>query len=108
VPVDYLAQAGRLRQVSGGAVGWPRMARLLHELWESPEGLGTFCLAGPDGDGARALLEPGSKLVWTVEADSHFEAMSLYYARMGWGPYTTEHERDRQPYPQEWLARQKR
>ncbi|MEH8018573.1 hypothetical protein MN202_15120 [Rheinheimera muenzenbergensis] len=39
-----------------------------HELWMDEEGLGTFCLAGERGDDARALLEPGSKLVWSCDA----------------------------------------
>lgn len=76
--------------------------KLKHELWEDGEGLNTFCLAGPRGDGARKLLGPAAKLIWTVEADSYFEAMSAYYKFMGWGEYTTEHEWDMRPYPEEW------
>jgi len=56
-------------------------------------------LAGPHGDAARALMPPDARLVWTVEASSHFEAMTLYYAHMGWGVYTTDFpEVDRQTY----------
>jgi hypothetical protein len=84
------------------------MAALLHELWEEPGGLTMLCLAGPRGDGARALLAHGAQLVWTFEAGSHFESMELYYARMGWGEYTTDHEWDRQPYPHEWRVAQHR
>ena len=51
------------------------IATLRHELWEDPDGLDTFCFAGPDGDGARDCLPPGSRLVWTVDAASHFDAM---------------------------------
>ncbi len=82
------------------------MASLKHELWEDPEGLNTFCLAGPDGAGARGLLPAGSKLIWTVDAGSCFEAMTRYYTQMGWGEYTTDQEWDRQPYPDAWLTRQ--
>lgn len=82
------------------------MARLRHELWEDPAGLGTFCLAGPDGAAARAGLPPGSKLVWTVEADSHFEAMTKYYEHMDWGLYSSQHAGDREPYPVDWHTRQ--
>ncbi len=72
---------------------------MLHEVWIQDEGRQTFCLAGPHGDGARALLDPGAHLAWTVEASSHFEAMTLYYAYMGWGRYTTDYpEIDKQPY----------
>ena len=74
------------------------MAIRLHELWIDADGLETFCLAGENGDGARALLSPGAKLVWTVEAGSYFEAMTKYYEHMGWGVYTTEHEWDFKPY----------
>ena len=51
----------------------------------------TFCLAGPHGDAARRLADPDARLVWTVEAVSHFDAMTKYYEHMGWGKYTTEY-----------------
>ncbi len=51
------------------------------------------------GDDARKALELGSRLVWTVEAASHFEAMTKYYAHMGWGEYTTDFpDIDKQTY----------
>lgn len=73
---------------------------MLHELWDDPrsEGRYTFCLAGPKGDNVRATLSPEARLTWTVEAASHFEAMSLYHEHMGWGPYTTDQEWDHQTY----------
>jgi hypothetical protein len=74
------------------------MAIRLHELWVESDQEQTFCLAGPKGDGARAQLLPEAKLVWTVEAGSHFEAMTKYYEYMGWGVYKTEHEWDYKPY----------
>ena len=73
-----------------------------HELWEDEEGLDTFCLAGNHGDEARRQLSPNSKLIWTVEAESHFEAMTAYYNFRGRGEYTTDQEWDMQPYPKEW------
>lgn len=82
------------------------MARLKHELWESP-GRFTYCLAGPDGDAARALLDPGARLVWTTRAASHFDAMTRYYVRQKWGTYTTIHEQDHEPYTDEMLRRQR-
>ena len=78
------------------------MAVLLHEVWQEPDGKTCFCLAGPMGADARRLLEAGSKRIWTVEAGSHFEAMTKYYDFMGWGEYSTDQEWDRQPYPQDW------
>ena len=78
------------------------MAMLRHELWDEGGGRQTLCLAGPMGDAARAELASGSKLVWEVEAGSHFEAMTRYYQHMGWGEYTTEQDWDRQAYPEEW------
>jgi hypothetical protein len=70
-----------------------------HELWVDPEGLDTFCLAGPKGDAARGLLPAGATLEWTVEAPSHFDAMTRYYAYRGHGRYTTDYpEIDMQPY----------
>lgn len=61
-----------------------------HELWVEAEDSQTFCLAGPHGDGARALLGKDAKLVWTCEASSYFEAMTKYYAYMDWGEYETD------------------
>jgi hypothetical protein len=49
-------------------------------------------------DGARSLLEGKSELVWSCEAESHFEAMTKYYAYQEWGAYTTEFEQDHWPY----------
>lgn len=73
---------------------------VLHELWDDPESDGryTFCLAGPMGDDARSTLSPSAQLTWTVEAESHFEAMTLYYAHQGWGTYTTDQEWDFKTY----------
>jgi hypothetical protein len=79
---------------------------LLHELWEDTEDGGhgfTLCFAGPRGDSARSALPAEAKLVWTVWARSHFEAMTRYYERQGWGAYTTDHPGDFEPYPAEWL-----
>lgn len=74
---------------------------MLHELWEDPndEGRFTFVLAGPMGDGARALLSESARVTWTVKAASHFEAMTKYYEHQGWGVYTTDYpDVDRQTY----------
>ena len=77
-----------------------------HELWKENEGRQTFCFAGPMGDGARDLMDSDAKLIWIVEADSHFEAMTKYYEYMGWGEYTTEFEQDKEPYSEEWIKTQ--
>lgn len=70
-----------------------------HELWDEGDGRSTFCLSSERGDGARDLLEPGARLVWEVDAVSHYEAMTKYYAHMGWSEYTTDFpEIDRQTY----------
>jgi hypothetical protein len=57
---------------------------VLHELWDDGENGQTFCLAGPMGNYARAMLGPHARLSWTVDAASHFEAMTRYYDHMGW------------------------
>jgi len=86
------------------------MATLTHEVWEQPDERGQMlpgvCLAGPDGDGFRALLEVGARLVTTFEASSDFEAMSIYYAMYNRGKYTTDHAWDYEPYPEEWAVTQ--
>ena len=61
-----------------------------HELWECGQGRSTFCLAEQLGDDARALLGPEARLVWQVEAGSHFDAMAKYDEHMEWGEYTTD------------------
>ena len=73
---------------------------MFHELWEDPqdEGRYTFCLGGPRGDQARSTLSPSAQRTWTVEADSHFLAMTLYFAHMGWGQYTTDQGWDHRSY----------
>ena len=74
---------------------------MLHELWQDPEDEGrfTFTLAGPMGDGARALLSESARVTWTVEAASHVEAMTKYYEHQGWGAYSTGYsEVDGQTY----------
>jgi hypothetical protein len=87
-----------LKLIVAGQWGEARMAIRSHELWVESEQEQTFCFAGPLGDEARALLLPEARLVWTVEAESHFEAMRKYYKYMGWGAYETIHEADYEPY----------
>jgi hypothetical protein len=71
---------------------------LLHELWVESDGL-AFCLAGPLGDHVRKSLSTDAKLVWTVEAESYFEAMTKYYEYMSWGEYSSDFpEPDKQTY----------
>ena len=79
-------------------LGWLPSDNVKHEVWEDVEGLTTLCLADERGNDCRNLLEPGSKLIHSFYADSHFEAMTIYYKFMDWGIYTTEFEIDKQPY----------
>ena len=86
-----------------------RKSKMLHELWEYTEdgmSLCSFGYAGPRGDAARSKLPADAKLVWTVWAKCHFEAMTRYYERQGWGVYTTDQPWDFEPYPNEWVAEQ--
>ena len=70
-----------------------------HDLWKENEYEQTFCLSGPDGDQARALLSKSAKLIWTCEASSYFEAMQKYYKFMDWGEYKTDYpEHDKKTY----------
>ena len=70
-----------------------------HELWIESDGGQLLCLAGPRGDDARRTLSHDARLAWTVEARSHFEAMTLYHEHMGWGEYRTDYpEHDKRPY----------
>lgn len=72
---------------------------MLHEVWRNREGLCTLCLAGPRGDSQRSLQEPNYELVWTFEASSIEEAMTLYHEWMGWGPWKSDFpEEDKKTY----------
>jgi len=76
----------------------PSLVDVLHELWVEEESQ-TFCLSSALGDRTRSLLGQDAELRWTVEAESHTEAMTAYYAHMGWGDYSTEFPQiDGQPY----------
>lgn len=79
-------------------LGWLPCDNVKHEVWQDKEGLTTLCLADKSGDECRKLLEPDSKLIHEFYANSHFEAMTIYYKFMDWGTYTTEFEIDKQPY----------
>lgn len=35
----------------------------------------------------QGVIEPDAKLIWTVDADSHNEASTLYHEHMGWESY---------------------
>ena len=82
------------------------MAILIHEVWEDLNGLPGLCLAGPDGDGFRELLDKPARLVRRFKAGSHFEAMTIYYDFLGEGVYTSDFAIDREPYPDDWAERQ--
>jgi hypothetical protein len=77
--------------------GWLPSHNVKHEVWKDREGLTTLCFADERGDDCRKLLEPGTELVHSFYAASHYEAMTIYYKFMNWGAYTTEFEIDRQP-----------
>lgn len=87
------------------------MAKLVHEVWLTDNGdepdLPMCCLAGPMGNGARALSQPAT-LLFCFEASSHFEAMTIYHRRMFDEDYTSKYEEDREPYPDEWQRAQNR
>jgi hypothetical protein len=85
------------------------MALLRHEIWREDgacTGI-TCCLAGPMGDQARAMLEPGAYLLQLFMAGSQFEAGTIRNRILGIEPYRSEWEAlDSQPYPEEWAALQ--
>jgi hypothetical protein len=94
------------------------LAKLVHEIWEVIDEQGqvlpALCLAGPDGERFRELLHQQAResdhgvprCVDRFEADSHFEAVTIYYRRYGRGEYSSEFAWEREPYPLEWASRQ--
>src|SRR5262249_11721454 len=60
------------------------------------------------GDSAPApFIVEGAELVWTFEARSHLEAMTIYHRRVHGENYWTDEEWADDPYPDEWLDAQK-
>jgi hypothetical protein len=57
------------------------------ELWKNAFGYDFFV---ESNQRARELLEPDSKLIWTVEAESFDEAQQAKYDFLGWGKYNPE------------------
>jgi hypothetical protein len=53
------------------------------------------------------MMDSNAELIWTVEANSHFEAMTKYYEFMDWGEYEITFEQDKEPYQEDWLKTQK-
>jgi hypothetical protein len=87
------------------------VALLLHEIWRADGDCTaiTCCLAGPMGDQARSMLEPGAYLLQLFVADSQFEAGTVRNRILGFEPYRSEWEEiDRQPYPEDWAMIQNR
>jgi hypothetical protein len=79
-------------------LGWLPSDNVKFGVWQDEEGLTALCLADEGGEDFRQVIEPGSKLIYEFYANSHFEAMTIYYKFMDWGIYTTEFEVDKQPY----------
>ena len=67
-------------------------------MWQEPKGETGLCFGDRRGDGFRKLSEPGAKVIFTFTAESHFDAMTIYYSFMGWGEYQTDYEIDKVPY----------
>src|SRR5437899_4162353 len=84
--------------------------KLILEVWEdigeNGERLPSLIYAGPLGEESRLLLGPNARMITTIEARCHFEAMTIYYRFMGWGEYTTDQSWDYQPYPEQWVVLQ--
>ena len=74
------------------------MNSIKHEIWQDSEGLTSLCFSGDLGEESRSLLEPGSKIIHSFYADSHFSAMTKYYEYMDWGVYKTEFDVDKELY----------
>lgn len=86
------------------------MRGYIHEIWLCPNEDGELlpeCIPfGPAGDASRDLHEPGSVCVWLFFANSHYEAMQIFYEFCGYGAYTTSEDWDFQKYPESWYREQ--
>ena len=88
----------------------------LHEVRFYPdqnsEGFLPSCVSfGPAGDEARKLTEELEKnsgeCVWIFYANSHQDAMILYYEFVGYGIYLSSEVSDQERYPDSWYQEQK-
>lgn len=59
------------------------------ELWKHDDGEAIEYGFGSDRQLILAAFDPAdpAELVWTIEAESYVEAMTLYHEHMGWEPY---------------------
>ncbi|HTU23792.1 MAG TPA: hypothetical protein VMF30_00255 [Pirellulales bacterium] len=88
----------------------PVAHKLLHEVWQWEEDgmpLSSLALAGPGGDGQRAFQPADARLVATLWAVSHCDAMTQYHRLLGREEYTTDQPWDYEPYPEEWVVEQR-
>ena len=63
----------------------------LHEIWVDKDGLPGCCLAGPDGDGFRRLLDQPATKVHEFYASSTVEALTYYHRYVGHGEYKSDY-----------------
>ncbi len=87
------------------------MQGYLHEIWYRPDDNGhelPACIAlGPACDDARkTLIEENGYCVWVFGADSHLEAMNIYYQFVGYGKYQSHDEWHSEKYPEDWYKTQ--
>jgi hypothetical protein len=85
------------------------VVKLWFEVWqEDSNGVLSIslCRAGPDGDEARGLLEPGARLVHTFEAATPNEALAIRNRLMGWRDYKPEPFWPDEPFTEEERRRQ--
>jgi hypothetical protein len=68
------------------------MAKLVHEIWITADGLPGCVLAGPMGDGARRLMAESRppRLPRRFVAESHSAAMTVYNRILGREPYESD------------------
>jgi hypothetical protein len=60
-----------------------------YELWGTPDKTSLLFTGADEIENCKRqnMIEPDAELIWTVDADSYDEAMTLYYEYMGWGIY---------------------
>ena len=79
-------QSSGPKPLSSERLGDYGVAILVHEVWIDSERMPGLCLVEALGNDFRELQEVGAQIVATIEASSHFEAMSKYNAMLGEAP----------------------
>lgn len=95
---EIIADVYRIDRISLERVMTAAAHTKKHEIWQDRNGLKMLLMTEVPGFDIHKLTEPGSKLIHTFTASSHYDAMTIYYQHMKWGEYTSTFDSDKRLY----------